>query len=287
VKETRVGRASGATGLEGVRAAACGGAHTFAVLGVDAPGGGGGGGAAAEEEETVLLAWGSNAFGQLGVDDARAARPGNALGTHGARAAGAGAGSESLVGTAYVGRPARCRVAGGRLAAAGAVSCGASHTLFLLASGAVAACGRGDYGQLGHGALASEPRPRALRAFGPGSGTLVARVAAGAEHSLAVDRQQNLWAWGPPRALPTPPCGAARRRGRVRRRVELARADRLLRAGRRRCLRGHRGAGAARARGRAAAGGGGVGRVHALCRALRRRVLDVWQGLLAGARGQR
>eukprot|EP00884_Botryococcus_braunii_P015207 jgi/Botrbrau1/236/Bobra.0022s0212.1 len=75
-----------------------------------------------------------------------------------------------------------------------AVAAGHSHTLFLAASGNVWTVGSNSRGQLGIGtSSALEPLPRRISAL---SGEKVVKLAAGANHSLAVSAGGELLSWG-------------------------------------------------------------------------------------------
>ena len=72
------------------------------------------------------------------------------------------------------------------------VAAGACHSLFLNASGAVYACGAGWWGRLGLGDERARLVPERLDI----GGEHVAAIAAGADHSLALSRSGDVWAWG-------------------------------------------------------------------------------------------
>ena len=78
------------------------------------------------------------------------------------------------------------------LAATPAIVAGNMHSLALKADGSVWAWGRNDNGQLGDGTTIEPPSP--VQAFVPGSG--VVQIAAGRYHSLALQADGSVWAWG-------------------------------------------------------------------------------------------
>ena len=73
------------------------------------------------------------------------------------------------------------------------IAAGGSHALALTSTGHVYAWGVGTHGQLGDGATRAEdvPTPVALP-----TGTVVTRVAAGGDHSLALTSTGQVYAWG-------------------------------------------------------------------------------------------
>eukprot|EP00249_Psilotum_nudum_P011414 c23158_g1_i2 orf=819-2285(+) len=75
------------------------------------------------------------------------------------------------------------------------VSAGASHTLAVTQEGAVYSFGYGANFCLGHGELASEVQPRIVEIFKQ-QNTFVVRVAAGDEHSVALDSNGHVFTWG-------------------------------------------------------------------------------------------
>jgi len=80
------------------------------------------------------------------------------------------------------------------------VAAGYNHTVALDRNGNVWAWGRNDHGQLGDGAHGLEPdKSRAVRVKGPGGIELlsgIVAIAAGYEHSVALDGNGNVWTWG-------------------------------------------------------------------------------------------
>jgi alpha-tubulin suppressor-like RCC1 family protein len=79
------------------------------------------------------------------------------------------------------------------------VACGARHTLALTTRGEVFAFGHNWDGQLGVGDTSDRSAPTPLKAFAllrALRGRLVVQVAAGTDHSLAIDNSGALYAWG-------------------------------------------------------------------------------------------
>ena len=121
-----------------------------------------------------LWVWGMGEHGQLGLlDGARREVRSSAIGLE----------VRALRGLAVVG-----------------VSCGAAHSVCLLASGRVLSWGCGKYGRLGHGSEANESQPREVAALG---GVRCVRVACGGSHNLAVVLESRgcavvsaLYVWG-------------------------------------------------------------------------------------------
>ena len=74
------------------------------------------------------------------------------------------------------------------------VSCGGQHTL-VLAQGVVFSFGCGRDGQLGHGATASEWRPRAVETLLHATDPII-QIAAGGGHSVALARSGVAYTWG-------------------------------------------------------------------------------------------
>ena len=73
-----------------------------------------------------------------------------------------------------------------------AVAARGAHTLALDDRGRVYSWGRGDEGQLGHGAFAAVPHPRRIARLP----TSVVAVGAGRTHSLALDADGAVYSWG-------------------------------------------------------------------------------------------
>jgi alpha-tubulin suppressor-like RCC1 family protein len=74
------------------------------------------------------------------------------------------------------------------------VACGARHTLILTASGKVVSVGGGRNGQLGHGSTADISTVTVVH--GPLVDKHIVAIAAGDSHSLALDAEGTLYAWG-------------------------------------------------------------------------------------------
>lgn len=75
------------------------------------------------------------------------------------------------------------------------ISAGANHTLVVTHDGAIYSFGYGANFCLGHGGLANELQPRLVQMF-QDKNTHVVRVAAGDEHSVALDSSGNVYTWG-------------------------------------------------------------------------------------------
>lgn len=74
-----------------------------------------------------------------------------------------------------------------------AVAAGSCHSLFLCANGSLYACGAGWWGRLGLG----DERARLLpERVALGDGEKAAAISAGADHSLALSRSGDVFAWG-------------------------------------------------------------------------------------------
>ncbi len=73
------------------------------------------------------------------------------------------------------------------------VVCGKEHCLLLTEHGQVFSWGGGSRGQLGHGCLTSEERPRLVQAL---DGVRATRVEAGGWHSAVVTQFQDLYMFG-------------------------------------------------------------------------------------------
>ncbi|KAL3687154.1 hypothetical protein R1sor_013463 [Riccia sorocarpa] len=73
------------------------------------------------------------------------------------------------------------------------IACGENHSAALSADGQVFTWGRGKYGQLGHGGVDSEFSPVAVTAL---SDQLIIQIACGGDHTMAVNSEGELFAWG-------------------------------------------------------------------------------------------
>jgi len=75
------------------------------------------------------------------------------------------------------------------------VACGGMHTIVLTDVGCVWSCGLGDDGRLGHGNQADQLM-LALVASDQFRGAHIVMVAAGRDHSMALDADGSVWTWG-------------------------------------------------------------------------------------------
>lgn len=73
------------------------------------------------------------------------------------------------------------------------VSCGNSHTIFLTTDGEVLSCGVGEYGRLGTGSSSNSTTPSSLSSL---LNETIVQVAAGNSHSIALDKNGNMYTWG-------------------------------------------------------------------------------------------
>lgn len=73
------------------------------------------------------------------------------------------------------------------------IAAGQSHSMALLSDGRVFVWGENAEGQLGNGVALASPTPTAVA--GLGSSPIVS-IGAGERHSLALDRDGNVWGWG-------------------------------------------------------------------------------------------
>ena len=73
------------------------------------------------------------------------------------------------------------------------VSCGNSHTIFLTTDGEVLSCGVGEYGRLGTGSSSNSTTPSSLASL---INETIVQVAAGNSHSIALDKNGNMYTWG-------------------------------------------------------------------------------------------
>lgn len=118
------------------------------------------------KEDGSVWSWGDNSFGQVGIG-----------------------GTSS---------PAAVRMQdGNRLSSIKAIAAGAHHSVALDEGGFVWAWGKNDYGQLGRTTIfPSSPYPDKVKKNDTEELTGIIAVAAGAHHTLAVDRNGEVWAWG-------------------------------------------------------------------------------------------
>ncbi|PIC77109.1 hypothetical protein CSV74_07505 [Sporosarcina sp. P19] len=117
------------------------------------------------KEDGSVWAWGNNSFGQVGIG---------------------GTDTPSAVKKAD----------GNRLLNIRAIAAGGKHSVALDESGHVWTWGNNEYGQLGHPATLVGPYPlKVTKADGKNLDHIVA-IAAGTHHTLAVDKNGHVWAWG-------------------------------------------------------------------------------------------
>ena len=100
------------------------------------------------------------------------------------------------IATSYVLQPAQVVTSSGTLTGITAVSAGEYHSLGLRNDGTVWAWGYNAFGQLGNNTTTNSNKAvEVLNTSGTPLSNIVA-IAAGENHSLAVDSSGNLWAWG-------------------------------------------------------------------------------------------
>jgi len=105
---------------------------------------------------------------------------------------GWGLNAQDTIGNGISGvQPSPVRVPG--VTTATAVCGGAGHVLWLLSDGTMLACGSNTYGQLGTGN--TNPAAAVVRVSLP-IGVDVVAIAAGDDHSGAIDSEGNVWMWG-------------------------------------------------------------------------------------------
>jgi len=114
----------------------------------------------------ALWSWGDGGFGQLGHGDRKPRQRPQRLGRE-----------------MFGGSPAVM------------VACGDFHMLVLTTAGLVWSCGEGVYGKLGHGNAATHLVLTLVAAERLG-GALIVMVAAGADHSVALEVEGRVWTWG-------------------------------------------------------------------------------------------
>ena len=73
------------------------------------------------------------------------------------------------------------------------VVCGKEHSLLLTEHGQVFSWGGGSRGQLGHGNLASEEKPKLIMAL---DGMRIRKIAAGGWHSACISQYDDLYMFG-------------------------------------------------------------------------------------------
>ena len=117
-----------------------------------------------DDDKTVLYSWGTNTYGQLGLGNYDTAQTM-------AKVPDFPPNSEKLR----------------------SVSAGAVHALVLTESGKVYAWGRNNYGQLGIGNTTNKNVPTLITAL---NGKKIISIAAGDNHSLAMDDAFNVYSWG-------------------------------------------------------------------------------------------
>uniref|UniRef100_A0A3B0MT90 Chromosome condensation (RCC1 homologue) protein, putative n=1 Tax=Theileria annulata TaxID=5874 RepID=A0A3B0MT90_THEAN len=74
------------------------------------------------------------------------------------------------------------------------ISCGSNHTLVTTVDGCMYSWGVGAYGVLGNGSVANRYIP--VKVIFPYDDIFISKCAAGSRHSMALDRQGNVWSWG-------------------------------------------------------------------------------------------
>ena len=73
------------------------------------------------------------------------------------------------------------------------IASGGQHTLFLTQTGGLYGCGLNNYGQLGDGTTLSRSLPVAVSTL---ASSKIVDIAAGLNHSVALDQFGKLWSWG-------------------------------------------------------------------------------------------
>lgn len=75
-------------------------------------------------------------------------------------------------------------------------ACGPTHTLLLTKEGKVYSCGSNDFGQLGHNQPRKRPRMSLFQLVSGLESCEIIQVACGSQHSMALDRWGQVFAWG-------------------------------------------------------------------------------------------
>lgn len=115
-------------------------------------------------EDSRLYAWGNNGDGRLGFEDGR---------------------PRFLPATPPPFHQAGMRVSG--------IAGGGHHSAVIEENGQLWTCGKGSYGQLGHGDTSSSPFLHKVEAL---RGHSVAKIACGDTHSIALSWAGDVWVWG-------------------------------------------------------------------------------------------
>nr|PVC50614.1 chromosome condensation protein [Theileria orientalis] len=74
------------------------------------------------------------------------------------------------------------------------IACGANHTLVTTVDGCVYSWGMGAYGVLGTGSVANRYNP--VKVVFPSDNIFISKCCAGSRHSMALDKEGNVWSWG-------------------------------------------------------------------------------------------
>ncbi|MDB6155312.1 MAG: Repeat family protein, partial [Chthoniobacteraceae bacterium] len=198
-KEPKIPAVAYAPLLNGITALSMGSTHAIAL-----------------QDDGTVLAWGSNARGQMGrgttdaeqllpirveqLTDIVAVAAGDthnlALDASG-RVWTWGDNTYGQLGNGSVGGLSNLPVLIPGLANVVAIASGAKHSLALTMDGSVYAWGVNADGQLGTGSINTESKPALVAWQGASSGMpRMTRIAAGAEHSMALGSDGSLWLWG-------------------------------------------------------------------------------------------